>query len=111
LTLARSVVRALEDKKAEEILLLEIQGRCSFADYFVICSASSDRMLHAVKETVVETGHKEYRMPARIEGRAEHGWVPVDLGSAIVHILAPDRREYYNLGDFWKEVKVVVHIQ
>jgi ribosome-associated protein len=105
------VVRALEDRKAEEILLLDVQGRCSFADYFVICSASSDRMLRALKETVVETGHKEHRMAARIEGRAEHGWVLIDLGSVIVHILAPDRREYYNLEGFWKESKVVVHIQ
>ncbi len=105
------MVRTLEEKKAEEILLLDVQGRCSFADYFVLCSASSDRMLRALTESVVETAHKEFRVPARMEGRSDSGWVLVDLGSVIVHLLTPARREYYNLEDFWKEAKVVVHIQ
>jgi ribosome-associated protein len=111
LALARSLVRALEEKKAEEILLLDVQGRCSFADYFVLCSASSDRMLRALVEAVAETAHMEYHAAARMEGRAESGWVLVDLGSVIAHILSPARREYYNLEDFWKEAKVLVHIQ
>lgn len=109
--MARSLVRALEEKKAEEILLLDVQGRCSFADYFVLCSASSDRMLRALVESVAETAHMEYHAASRMEGRAESGWVLVDLGSVIAHILSPARREYYNLEDFWKEAKVLVHIQ
>jgi ribosome-associated protein len=104
-------VRALEEKKAEEILLLDVQGRCSFADYFVLCSASSDRMLRALMEVVIETAHKEHRAAARTQGRSESGWVLVDLGSVIAHILTPARREFYDLEGFWKEAKVVVHIQ
>jgi ribosome-associated protein len=111
LALARSVVRTLEEKKAEEIILLDVQGRCSFADYFVLCSASSDRMLRALTESVVETAHKEFRLSVRLEGRSDSGWVLVDLGSVIAHLLSPDRREYYNLEEFWKDAKVVVHIQ
>jgi len=111
MALARSLVRALEEKKAEEILLLDVQGQCSFADYFVICSASSERMLRALKESVVETAHKEFRVSARTAGRSDSGWMLVDLGMVIVHLLTPERREYYSLEDFWKEAKVVVHIQ
>jgi ribosome-associated protein len=111
LALARSLVRALEDKKAEEILLLDVQGHCSFADYFVLCSASSERMLRALVESVTETAHNEYRIPARLEGHPDSGWVLVDLGPVIAHILSPSRREYYNLEGFWNEAKVVVHIQ
>jgi len=111
LALARSLVRTLEEKKAEGILLLDVQGLCSFADFFIICSASSERMLRALKESVVETAHQEYRISARSEGRSESGWVLVDLGSVITHILSPTRREYYNLEGFWKEAKVMVHIQ
>jgi ribosome-associated protein len=111
LALARSLVRTLEDKKAEEILLLDVQGYCSFADYFIICSGSSDRMLRALMESVVETAHKDHRAHARTEGRSESGWILVDIGPVIAHILSPDRREYYNLEGFWKEAKVLVHIQ
>jgi ribosome-associated protein len=111
LALARGLVRALEDKKAEEILLLDVQGKCSFADYFVICSASSDRMVRALKETVLETAHKEFHAAARPQGRSESGWVLVDLGPVIAHILSPARREFYDLEGFWKEARVVVRIQ
>lgn len=109
--MARSLVRTLEDKKAEEILLLDVQGVCSFADYFVICTASSDRMVRALREAVVETAHKEFHAAARMEGRADSGWVLVDFGSVIAHIFSSSIREYYNLEDFWREAKVLVHIQ
>ena len=109
--MARSLVRALEEKKAEDILLMDVTGQCSFADYFVLCSASSDRMLRALSESVIETAHKEYHLATRVEGRSDSGWVLVDLGSVIVHILTPERREYYDLEGFWKQAKVMVHIQ
>lgn len=109
--LARSLVRALEDKIAEEILLLDVQGLCSFADYFIICSGSSERMLSALAEAVAETAHKEFHAQARSHGRSESGWILVDIGPVIVHMLSPDRREYYDLEGFWKEAKVLVHIQ
>jgi ribosome-associated protein len=111
LALARSLVRALEEKKAEEILLLDVQGRCSFADYFLLCSGSSERMLRALSETVVEAAHKEYRVSARVEGHGDSGWVLVDLRSVIVHIFSPQRREFYDLEEIWKDGKVIVRIQ
>ena len=109
--MARNLVRALEEKKAEEILLLDVQGHCSFADYFILCSATSERMLRALGEAVIETAHKEHRAAGRMQGRSESGWVLVDLGSVIAHILTPSRREFYDLEGFWKEAKVLVHIQ
>jgi ribosome-associated protein len=109
--MARSLVRALEERKAEEILLLDVQGRCPFADYFLLCSGSSERMLRALSETVIEVAHKEYKVPVRTEGHPNSGWVLVDLGSVIAHIFSPQRREYYDLEGFWKEGKVIVRIQ
>ena len=105
------MVRALEEKKAEEILLLDVQGRCSFADYFLLCSGSSERMLRALSETVIEAAHKEYRVSAHREGHTESGWLLVDLRSVIVHIFTPQRREYYDLEEVWKDGKVIVRIQ
>ncbi len=109
--MARSLVRVLEEKKAEEILLLDVQGRCPFADYFLLCSGSSERMLRALSETVIEAAHKEYRVSARSEGHTESGWILVDLRSVIVHIFSPQRREYYDLEEVWKDGKVIVRIQ
>ncbi len=68
-------------------------------------------MLRALADAVMETAHKEFHAQARSVGRSESGWILVDLGPVIVHILSPDRREYYNLEEFWKEAKVLVHIQ
>jgi ribosome-associated protein len=109
--LARSLVRALEERKAEEIILLDVQGICAFADFFVLCSGSSERMLRALTETVIEAAHKEYKIAARLEGRPESGWVLVDMGTVITNIFTPQRREYYDLEELWKEGKVVVRIQ
>jgi ribosome-associated protein len=109
--MARSLVRALEERKAEEILLLDVQGLCPFADYFLLCSGSSERMLRALTETVMEVAHKEYRVSARSEGHPDSGWVLVDLGSVIAHIFTPQRREFYDLEEFWKDGKVILRIQ
>ncbi len=109
--LARDLVRSLEEKKAEEIHLLDLQGRCPFADYFILCSGSSERMLRALAETVAETAHRAGHVPARLEGHSVNGWILVDIGAVIVHILSPDRREYYDLENLWKEAKVLVKIQ
>jgi ribosome-associated protein len=68
-------------------------------------------MLRALSETVVEAAHKEYRVSARIEGHPDSGWVLVDLGSVIAHIFSPQRREYYDLEEVWKDGKVIVRIQ
>ncbi len=68
-------------------------------------------MLRALEETVVEAAHKEHKIPARLEGRPESGWVLVDLGTVIAHIFTPQRREYYDLEELWQDGKVIVRIQ
>jgi ribosome-associated protein len=104
----------LEEKKGEDILLLDIHERSSFADYFVICSGTSDRMLQALADTVmdqVRKEFKEYGIRGRKEGLAEHGWVLVDFGDVILHLFSPDRREYYQLEELWSEGKVLLRLQ
>src|SRR3972149_148228 len=83
LEVARSIINALEDKKGEDILLLDIQEISSFTDYFVICSGSSDRMLDALSDTAVEAAKKNYKINGRIEGGSKSGWVVVDLGDVV----------------------------
>jgi ribosome-associated protein len=101
----------LEEKKGENIVLLDIQGIASFADYFVICSGTSDRMLQALADGVVEQIHRRYQMPARVEGKPQEGWVLVDCGDVILHLFSPDRRDYYRLEELWSQGKTLLHLQ
>jgi ribosome-associated protein len=106
------LVDALEDKKAENIVLLDVQGQAVFTDYFIICSGSSDRQLHALVEAVEETARKKHRRKGpRVEGRPEGGWVLADFGSVIVHVFSADKRKHYRLEELWHEGKIVVRIQ
>lgn len=109
--LARSVITALEDKKGENILLLDIHEVASFTDYFVICNGTSDRMLNALADTVVESAKANYRIISQPEGKASDGWLVVDLGDVVVHLFSPDQREYYSLEKLWERGKTLVRLQ
>ena len=112
LELARTLVTSLEDKKAENILLLDLRGHSVFTDYFVICTGTSDRQLDALVEAVSQAAKKKHRLkPPKIEGHAASGWVLVDFGSVIVHAFSPDRRKHYRLEELWHEGKVVLRMQ
>ena len=109
--LARTVVDALVDKKAEDILLMDISTISSFADFFVICSGTSDRMLNALADAVHERAKETYRLNARLEGLPRDGWMVADLGDVVVHLFSPDRRSFYDLEELWAEGKVLLHLQ
>ena len=101
----------LENKKGEDILLLDIQGLASFADYFVICSGTSDRMLQALAQAATDQVKQQYQLRARIEGEPHEGWMLVDFGDIILHLFSPDRRDYYRLEELWDEGKVLLRLQ
>ncbi len=109
--MARSIVDIMEDKKGEDIILLDIQGLAAFADYFVICSGTSDRMLRSLADSAVEVMKKGHKIPARVEGQPQDGWVLVDFGDVVLHIFSPDRRNYYRIEELWAQGKVLVRLQ
>ena len=109
--LARSIVNTLEDKLGENIILMDIRGLAVFADFFVICSGTSDRMLQALAEAVQEHVHQGYGLSLHTEGRAQDGWLLVDAGDVIVHLFSPDRRNYYRLEELWSHAKVLLRLQ
>ena len=111
LEFAHTIVTALEERKGEDILLLDINEISIIADYFVICSGTSPRMLDALLDSVVKDVKAKYKMLPRSEGSAQSGWVLVDYGSIVVHLFSPNRREYYKLEDLWREGRVVLHLQ
>lgn len=108
---ARTIVDTLEEKKGEDILLLDIREVTVFADYFVICSGTSDRMLNALAETVKQKIKESHSLRARIEGSPRDGWLLVDFGDVVVHLFSPDRRGYYNLEGLWEQAKVLLRLQ
>jgi ribosome-associated protein len=101
----------LEDKKGENIILIDLKDIAIFADYFVICSGSTNRMIQALVDSAIEQVKKEYKINARVEGQAEDGWILVDYGDIILHIFSPQRREFYRLEDLWSEGRVLLHVQ
>ncbi len=102
---------ALEDKKGEDILLLDLKDIASFTDYFVVCNGTSDRMLDALAKTVNEQMRSQYKKKGRVEGESRDGWLVVDYGDVVVHLFSPDQRAYYQLEELWNEGKVLVRLQ
>lgn len=112
LELARAVVGIVEDKKAENILLLDLSPDAIIADYFVICTGNSDRQIKALAENVRDTVKERFsRLPYGVEGVSNSGWVLMDYGDVIVHIFGEDERAFYDLEGFWRQANVLLSIQ
>jgi ribosome-associated protein len=101
----------LEDKKGEDILLLDIQNVASFADYFVVCSGTSDRMLDSLADAAVQEVKMKYQINGRVEGNPQQGWLVVDFLDVVLHLFSPEQRDYYTLEDLWSAGKVLVRLQ
>ena len=110
-TLARDIVDVLEDKKGEDIILMDIRDLTTFADYFVICSGNSRRTVNALADAVRDDIKSRYHNKGRLEGLPEDGWVLVDFGDVVLHIFSPDQRDYYRLEDLWHEGKILLRLQ
>jgi len=90
---------------------MDIQKIASFTDYFIICTGTSDRMLDALAETVLEGVRKQHHKKGRQEGSAREGWVLVDYGDVVVHLFSPDQRDYYRLEDLWGQGKILIRVR
>jgi ribosome-associated protein len=109
--LAKNALDIASDKKASDIILLDIRDVAAFADYFVICSANNTRQIQAIADTIDEELSKQGAKVLHREGVAETGWLLLDFGDVIVHIFGAREREYYRLERLWAEAKTVVYLQ
>jgi ribosome-associated protein len=110
--LARRLVDAIEEKKGEDILLMDIHAQSVFADFFVLCSGTSERQIKAIVDAVLEAASKQFGVsPAHVEGKPETGWVLMDMGDLIVHVFSPSQRRFYDLESLWKESPVLLRIK
>jgi len=90
---------------------MDIREVADFAEYFVICSGTSDRMLQALADDVQEKMRGQYHLRGKMEGQAMDGWILVDYKDVVLHLLSPDRRNYYRLEDLWSKGKVLLRLQ
>ncbi|HET7703490.1 MAG TPA: nicotinate (nicotinamide) nucleotide adenylyltransferase [Candidatus Limnocylindrales bacterium] len=111
LDIARRIVELAEDKKAADIVLLDLTGLTTLADAFVICSGGSERQLDAIADGVVEGMRAEKVRPIGREGTASSHWVLIDFGAVVVHVFTPPEREYYSLEKHWSEARTVLRVQ
>ena len=111
LDLARRIVELAEDKKAADIVLLDLTGLTTVADYFVIASGGSERQLDAIADGVVSGMRDEKVHAFGREGTAASHWVLVDFGNVILHVFTPPERDYYQLERHWAEAKTVLRVQ
>ncbi len=112
LELAHSIVNILEEKKGEDILLLDLVDVSSFTDYFVICSGASERTLRSLAEEVQRRIARQYQTKRKaVEGAASSGWMLLDFGDVVLHIFSPPIRRYYRLEELWRDGQVILHMQ
>ncbi|WP_250565159.1 ribosome silencing factor [Adonisia turfae] len=111
LELATAIANAADDRKAEDISILQVGDASYLADYFVIATGFTNVQVRAIArsiESTIETNHG--RSPLRTEGVEEGKWVIYDYGDVIAHIFQPREREYYDLEAFWGHVKRIEFI-
>ncbi len=109
--LARAAADIAYDKKASDVLLLDIRELTTIADYFVICNGNNTRQIQAICDAIEDDLKKQGARMLHREGIAESGWLILDFGDVIVHIFGPKEREYYRLERLWSEAKTVVYLQ
>lgn len=100
-TLLQIAYKALDDKRAEDIVVLNMQGISLLADYFIICHGNSDRQAQAIAREVQEKARENGYEVKRVEGFDSARWILVDIGDVVVHIFHRDERTFYNLERLW----------
>ena len=109
--LTKLAVKALEDKKGEDIRVIDIHGVSVLADYFVIADGSNASQVKAMADNVEEELGKAGHECRQIEGYQTAGWILMDYGDLIVHIFSRDDRLFYDLERIWRDGKVVENVE
>lgn len=102
---AELVARAGLDKKAEDVVLLDVRGLSSYADFLVLMTASSDRQVSAVADAVDEQLRRCGHRPIGVEGQGAGSWILIDAGDLVVHVFHSEARGFYDLDGLWADAR------
>lgn len=104
--MAKKISQYALEKKADNVVILDLREITVITDFFVICSGNSSPQVQAITDFILETVKKEDNiLPLRIEGKSNARWVLLDYGDIVVHIFDTETREYYNLEKLWIDAK------
>jgi ribosome-associated protein len=103
----RSAVRAADEKKAQNIVVLRLSAITEFTDYFVICTGNSSRQTQAIADEIVERLKMSGVRPLNTEGYKNAEWILIDFGSFVVHIFTEESRRFYDLERLWRDAERV----
>jgi len=102
---SRLCINAVLNKKALDLILLDVRKVSSFADYFIICSGQSSRHVQGIASSIKESLAKEGIYPLGIEGFTQGSWILMDYNEVIIHIFYKTIREFYDLEGLWSDAK------
>ena len=105
--MVKIAVKALEDKKAEDVKIIDIGGVSTIADYFIIANGSNQNQLQAMRDAVEEDLYKAGYPVKQVEGNSNSSWILMDYTEIIVHVFSKEDRLFYDLERIWKDGKEI----
>ena len=103
--LIAEIGRYAAEKKAIDVIELDLRGVLGYTDYFLVCSGNTGRQAKAIHDGIMEGLKREHDViPRRVEGSGQAGWILMDYLDVVVHIFTPETREFYRLEQLWGEV-------
>jgi ribosome-associated protein len=104
--LARTCCRLALDKKAEDVIIIDRRKLEAPTDYFVICSASTEKQVKAIAENILDGVEEKGHRPWHVEGYSAKKWVLVDFVDVVVHVFTSETRQFYSLETLWGDAPV-----
>ena len=105
---ARRIAALAQEKLARDVVIMDMQPVCSYTDYFVVATGNNPRQTKAIWDEVYAVLKRdESVLPRSVAGEAEATWIVADYLDVVLHVFAPEQREYYRLEDLWADVPLV----
>jgi len=96
------ILSSLDENKAEDVVVIDLRGKSTIADYMVVCSGRSTRQVAAISQALVDRLKQDLGRLCKVEGKDQGDWVLIDAGDVIVHVFRPEVREFYQLEKMWQ---------
>jgi ribosome-associated protein len=107
--LADLIAAAAADKKARDVVILDLRGKTTIADFFVICEGDTDRQVRAIVDSIEQRARENGVRPLNVAGLRDASWACLDFDSVIAHVFLPGERTFYDLEGLWGKAGAIQH--